>query len=196
MPKKDLLKKYKAKRDFKKTPEPAGGRTLKKKFPSFVIQKHDARRLHYDFRLEADGVLKSWAVPKGPSLDVHEKRLAVPTEDHPMDYGSFEGNIPKGEYGGGSVIVWDSGYYINLTEKNGKKYTVSEGIRHGHLRIWMEGKKIKGGFSLTRMGPEGRPWLLVKMPDNEAKRRDPVKNQPRSVLTGRSNDEVAKGAKK
>lgn len=160
----------------------------------FVIQKHAARSLHYDFRLEADGVLKSWAVPKGPSTDPRDKRLAVPTEDHPLDYAGFEGVIPEGEYGAGAVIVWDRGRYRNLTEDDeGHEVPVSEALADGHLKIRLDGEKIHGGYALTRIGKgKDQRWLLVKMDDEGADaRRNPVRTEPRSVITGRTVEEVA-----
>src|SRR5436309_12909247 len=145
---KDTLKTYRKKRDFKITPEPAGKPVRRRsKWPVFVIQKHDATRLHYDFRIEAGGVLKSWAIPKGPSTNPKDKRLAMPTEDHPMEYGKFEGVIPEGEYGAGPVIVWDSGTYRNLNEKSGKEVRIEHALRQGRVKIWLEGKKLKGGYA-------------------------------------------------
>jgi len=150
-----------------------------------VIQKHDATSLHYDFRLEVDGVLKSWAVPKGPSTDPRDKRLAMQVEDHPLSYGNFEGVIPEGEYGAGPVIVWDTGPYRNLSEK-----PMAEALDEGHASFWLEGKKIRGGYSLRQI--EGRRWLLVKKNDEEAdRRRNPVSTQPESVLSGKTIEEVA-----
>ncbi len=190
---KNTLKEYGQKRDFRKTPEPSPGKNKRGKEPIFVIQKHHARTLHYDFRLEAEGVLKSWAVPKGPSLDPREKRLAVPTEDHPLAYRAFEGVIPEGAYGAGIVIVWDTGVYRNLKEKNGKEIPVEQCLREGHITVWLEGKKIRGGYALIRTGKEkDRRWLLVKMDDQEADaRRNPVRTQPESVLSGRTNKDMA-----
>ena len=189
----DPLETYRRKRDFRKTREPSGKRR-RKAGRRFVIQKHAARSLHYDFRLEADGILKSWAVPKGPSTNPKDKRLAVPTEDHPLDYRDFEGVIPKGEYGAGAVIVWDRGAYRNLTEdEDGHEVPVSEALASGHLKIWLEGEKLRGGYALTRIG-KGKDlrWLLVKMDDREADaRRNPVNTEPRSVLSGRTVEEVA-----
>jgi DNA ligase D-like protein (predicted 3'-phosphoesterase) len=164
-----------------------------------VIQEHDASSLHYDFRVEAEGVLKSWAVPKGPSTDPREKRLAVPTEDHPLEYADFEGVIPEGEYGAGAVIVWDAGTYRILSgegdEESGKK-SVAELLDGGHLAIWLNGEKIRGGYALTRIATgENERWLLVKMDDGEADaRRRPVKTQPESVLSGRTVEDVAREA--
>src|SRR5881398_1244571 len=134
---------YNRKRDFSKTKEPKG-RKLKGKGDSFVVQKHDASRLHWDFRLELDGVLKSWAVPKGPSLDPDEKRLAVHTEDHPLDYGGFEGTIPKGQYGGGTVLLWDRGTW----EPEGDPH---KAYAKGHLNFRLEGEKLHGAWHLVRM---------------------------------------------
>jgi DNA ligase D-like protein (predicted 3'-phosphoesterase) len=189
------LEKYRRKRDFGKTPEPAGRRGRRGKAPRFVIQKHDATALHYDFRLEADGVLKSWAIPKGPSTDPRDKRLAMPTEDHPLDYHDFEGVIPEKQYGAGPVIVWDAGTYRNLTEKDGREIPVGEAVDAGHVKVWLEGRKIRGGYSLrrTRIGKDEREkWLLVKLKDEEADaRRNPVSSQPQSVKSGRTIEEVA-----
>jgi DNA ligase D-like protein (predicted 3'-phosphoesterase) len=188
------LKDYRTKRDFRKTPEPSGTSVAKGKEPVFVIQKHNARRLHYDFRLEADGVLKSWAIPKGPSTDPREKRLAVPTEDHPLDYADFEGVIPEEEYGGGIVMIWDRGTYVNLKEKDGDEVPVEKCLEDGHVTVWLKGEKLSGGYALIRTG-KGRNtrWLLVKMDDHEADaRRNPLSTEPKSVLTGRTIEEIAK----
>jgi DNA ligase D-like protein (predicted 3'-phosphoesterase) len=192
---KKSLRSYQEKRDFRRTPEPSGGGQGSSQEPIFVIQKHDATRLHYDFRLEVDGVLKSWAVPKGPSTDPAEKRLAVPTEDHPLEYADFEGIIPEGEYGAGTVLVWDTGPYRNLTEKKGEIIPLSQAIEQGHLKIWLKGKKLRGGYALTRFRTgRDESWLLVKMDDEEADpRRNPVSTEPQSVLTGRTLKEIAAG---
>jgi DNA ligase D-like protein (predicted 3'-phosphoesterase) len=192
----DPLQEYRRKRDRKKTPEPSGGRRRTTRArPRFVIQQHDATAMHWDFRLEAGGVLKSWAVPKGPSTDPREKRLAMPTEDHPLDYAGFEGVIPKGEYGGGSVIVWDAGTYRNLSEKDGREISVEDAVKAGRVKVFLEGEKLHGGYALTRTGGEGRPrWLLVKMRDEHADaRRNPVRTEPRSVISGKTIKEMAKG---
>jgi DNA ligase D-like protein (predicted 3'-phosphoesterase) len=188
----DNLKDYQEKRDFSRTPEPAGGRRPDSPEPLFVIQKHAARRLHYDFRLEVDGVLKSWAIPKGPSTDPQDKRLAVPTEDHPLEYAGFEGLIPEGEYGGGTVLVWDTGSYRNLTEKKGQAIPMDQGLAHGHVKIWLEGRKLRGGYALTRFKTgKDESWLLVKADDAEADpRRNPVADEPQSVLSGRTIEEI------
>jgi DNA ligase D-like protein (predicted 3'-phosphoesterase) len=184
---------YKRKRDFKKTPEPSGKKKPQLKQPRFVIQKHSARSLHYDFRLEAGGVLKSWAVPKGPSMNPKDKRLANPTEDHPLDYVDFEGVIPEGQYGAGPVIVWDAGTYRNLTQKDGDEVPVEEAVEQGHVVIWLDGKKLQGGFALTRVATGKRDrWILVKMRDDAADaRRNPVSTQPESVLSGKTVEQVA-----
>lgn len=190
----DTLDDYRGKRDFSRTPEPPGGRDAAA-HPIFVIQKHDATTLHYDFRLEADGVLKSWAVPKGPSMNPKEKRLAVPTEDHPLDYAGFEGVIPEGSYGAGTVLVWDRGSYRNLTQKEGREIGVAEAVRRGHVSVWLEGEKVRGGYALTRFRTgKGEAWLLVKMDDSEADpARDPVATEPRSVVSGRTLESIEAG---
>ena len=156
--------------------------------PTFVIQKHDATSLHYDFRLEVDGVLKSWAVPKGPSTDPRDKRLAMQVEDHGLDYADFEGVIAEGSYGAGAVIVWDAGTYENLSEE-----PIAEALERGHARVWLHGEKLRGGYTLRRTSGGHKPkWLLMKRRDEEADaRRDPVSSEPRSVLSGRTIEEVA-----
>jgi DNA ligase D-like protein (predicted 3'-phosphoesterase) len=152
--------------------------------PRFVIQQHDARSMHWDFRLEAGGVFKSWAVPRGPSMDPRDKRLAMEVDDHQISWGDFEGVIPDGEYGAGPVIVWDRGSYRPLDDE-----PVEQALAGGHLSFWLEGKKLRGGWTLRRI--EGRRWLLVKRRDDEADaRRNPVSTQPESVVSGRRIDEV------
>lgn len=186
------LTRYKAKRDFTKTKEPAGG---KKKVPTgkrhkFVIQQHAARAMHYDLRLEIDGTMVSWAVPKGPSLNPKIKRLAVQTEDHPIEYNKFEGIIPPGEYGGGPVIIWDRGTYKNIKEKDGVLVSLSKCLDNGQIEFFLYGKKLKGAFALVRTGSdagEKSKWLLIKMRDEYADaRRNPVASQPQSVKTGKT----------
>jgi DNA ligase D-like protein (predicted 3'-phosphoesterase) len=189
------LSEYRRKRDFKRTSEPSGGsRGKSSRGHRFVIQKHDATNLHYDLRLEVDGVLKSWAVPKGPSTDPRVKRFAASTEEHPLDYIHFEGVIPEGEYGGGTVMVWDRGTYRNLTEHRGERVPPAKAIDQGHISFWLKGKKLQGGFALTRVSKQkkGR-WLLVKMDDEKADaRRRPVASQPKSVLSGRTLKQIAR----
>src|ERR1700678_4351069 len=143
---------YRGKRNFEGTPEPSGeAPNPEPEGNRFVVQQHAATRMHYDFRLEADGVLISWAVPKGPSYDPAVKRLAVHVEDHPVDYRQFEGIIPRGNYGAGSVIVWDEGTYRNLTARSGSPVPVREAVESGHVSVWLEGSKLIGGRSLTRL---------------------------------------------
>lgn len=191
-------KDYTSKRDFSKTPEPSGrkkkSRGRAQKSPAFVIQKHDASSLHYDFRLEVDGVLKSWAVPKGPSTDPREKRLAIPTEDHPLDYADFEGVIPKDEYGGGTVLIWDRGRYDNITEKDDETVPMKKALKNGHALVRLHGKKLTGGYALQRTGKgKDARWLLVKMDDDEADaRRNPVSTEPKSVASGRTLKQIAR----
>jgi bifunctional non-homologous end joining protein LigD len=162
------LKQYKAKRHFKKTPEPAGTKANGGKQLRFVIQRHNASHLHYDFRLEMDNVLKSWAVPKGPSLNPNDKRLAVMVEDHPIEYGKFKGIIPEGNYGAGTVEIWDNGTYIPLENKQAisdEKELLSE-LKKGDLKFILNGKKIKGAFALVQMHQDGgKNWLLIKKKD-------------------------------
>ena len=185
---------YNRKRDFSKTKEPKG-RKLKGKGDSFVVQQHDASRLHWDFRLELDGVLKSWAVPKGPSLDPGENRLAMRTEDHPLDYGDFEGTIPKGEYGGGTVMLWDQGRWEPDPRKDPSKT-----IEEGHLHFTLEGERMKGEWVMFRLKPKpgekAEPWMLKKVTDDFADPDDGdalVDNCVTSVTTGRTMAEIAAG---
>lgn len=180
---------YERKRDFRRTPEPRGERDVPRREGAplrFVVQEHHARSLHWDFRLELDGVLLSWAVPKGPSLDPSVRRLAVQVEDHPLEYAAFEGVIPAGEYGGGPVIVWDRGTWE--PEADARK-----GLKRGSLSFRLEGEKLRGGWRLVRTGGDGKSWLLVKRRDAHALpgAAPIVQAQPRSVISGRTVDEVA-----
>jgi DNA ligase D-like protein (predicted 3'-phosphoesterase) len=191
----DKLKRYREKRNFEKTPEPEGSSGIagaKSGGPVFIIQKHDAQKLHYDFRLEVDGVLKSWAVPKGPSLDPGDKRLAVATEDHALDYGDFEGVIPEGEYGAGPVLIWDRGTYENVNEKDDGLRSMTDSLKDGHVLVRLNGEKISGGYALQRIDDDEDQWLLIKIDDDEAdRRRNPTSTQPDSVASGRSIEEIA-----
>jgi DNA ligase D-like protein (predicted 3'-phosphoesterase) len=194
MPPDEPLETYHEKRKFQRTPEPFGEKETPEGKPIFVIQKHDASHLHYDFRLEWGGVLKSWAVPKGPSTVPRTMRLAMLTEDHPLDYATFEGVIPEGNYGAGTVMVWDTGTYRNLrAEKPDRPEDMEQSFRGGKIEVWLEGKKLKGGYAFIRThgmggsGDDGRKWLLVKMKDEYAGQpSDPEKTMPDSALTGRS----------
>lgn len=185
----DRLKTYRAKRDFSKTSEPEGGAPRPGSAPTFVVQKHAARALHYDFRVEVDGAMPSWAVPKGPSYDPKVKRLAVHVEDHPLDYQDFEGTIGHGEYGGGGVIVWDKGTYDNITEQDGKGVSMSDAIARGHFSVVLAGYKLKGGWSFTRTSKPGDrqdTWIMVKRKDEFANADfDVTEALPESVLSGR-----------
>jgi bifunctional non-homologous end joining protein LigD len=196
----DSLETYRRKRDFAKSPEPTGtvakaGKKAGKKVGAsegrFIVQKHAARRLHYDLRLELDGVLLSWAVTKGPSLDPADKRLAVRTEDHPLDYGNFEGIIPQGEYGGGTVMLWDRGTWTPLGDPH-------EGLEQGKLHVRLDGERMKGGWMLVRI--RGKPnekrenWLLIKEDDEAASReRELTADHDTSVKSGRSMNDIAQG---
>jgi DNA ligase D-like protein (predicted 3'-phosphoesterase) len=161
-----------------------------------VIQKHNASTLHYDFRIEVEGVLKSWAIPKGPSTDPRERRLAIPTEDHPLDYAEFEGVIPDDQYGGGTVLIWDRGAFENITEKKGHVIPLDEALDAGHALIFLHGRKLTGGYALQRTGSARTSrWLLIKMDDAEADaRRNPVSTQPKSVVSDRTIEEIAAAA--
>jgi bifunctional non-homologous end joining protein LigD len=188
------LRSYHAKRRFGITAEPRG--RVSKRGHAFVIQKHDATRLHYDLRLQLDGVMKSWAVTRGPSLVPGEKRLAVQVEDHPVAYNKFEGTIPKGEYGGGTVMVWDRGHWRPEGDPH-------KGLAKGHLAFQLAGKKLHGGWHLVRMrrhpGEKRDNWLLIKQHDEAARtehQRDILVEQPRSVKTGRTLEEIAQHKRK
>jgi bifunctional non-homologous end joining protein LigD len=186
------LKTYRAKRRFGKTAEPKGTVTQKRGY-AYVVQKHAARRLHYDLRLELDGVMKSWAVTRGPSLVPGEKRLAVQVEDHPIEYNKFEGTIPKGEYGGGTVMIWDRGRWTPEGDPH-------KGLRKGHLSFHLAGKKLRGGWHMvrlrTRPGEKRNNWLLIKAHDKAARSahaKDILEERPLSVKSGRSLEEIATG---
>ncbi|MDN3548485.1 DNA ligase D [Mucilaginibacter aquaedulcis] len=193
------LEKYAEKRDFTKTAEPRSGKSKDKDKLTFVIQKHDATRLHYDFRLEMDGVLKSWAVPKGPSTNPKDKRLAMMVEDHPYDYKSFEGIIPEGEYGGGTVIVWDEGTYEPIEEVKGKKAQeklLLRQLKSGSLKIKLHGKKLQGEFALVKTHGMGEnSWLLIKHNDDFASKKD-VTKEDKSVLSGKTIEIIEKTSDK
>jgi bifunctional non-homologous end joining protein LigD len=210
-PDRDALEEYRSKRDFDRTAEPSGDapRSSLEEAPRrvFVVQKHDASRLHYDFRLELDGVLKSWAVPKGPSLDPADKRLAVMVEDHPLDYAHFEGSIPEGEYGGGTVMLWDSGWWQPdvdwMKEAKGSNKTgagkagaipsPAEALAKGELKFVVHGKKLTGSWALIKTRWQGENnWLLIKHRDDAARPGSDIeKEAPDSVATGRSLEQIA-----
>src|SRR3954466_7968909 len=186
---------YQAKRDFTKTAEPSGTARVKPaQYPRFVIQKHAASRLHYDLRLEVDGVFKSWAVTKGPSLDPSDRRLAVEVEDHPLDYGDFEGTIPQGEYGGGTVMLWDRGFWAPEDGSDPER-----ALQKGELKFTLAGEKLQGSWVIVRMRHDRerskrKNWLLIKHRDgHERENGAPVTDQDRSVASGRSMEEIAAG---
>ncbi|MEU7428462.1 DNA polymerase ligase N-terminal domain-containing protein [Streptomyces sp. NPDC048362] len=192
----DRLRTYRGKRDFERTREPSGQAAREGgDRPRFVVQIHDARRMHFDFRLQVGDVLRSWSIPKGPSTDPGDKRLAVPTEDHPLDYENFEGVIPKGEYGGGTVIVWDHGTYEPSShDRRGRPVDFAESLERGHATFRLNGTKLHGEYALTRFrGSDGEDaWLLVR---KGAARSDghgtPDPRRARSVRSGRTLAQVA-----
>ena len=194
----DRLSKYRKKRDFRRTPEPEGARARRSaKALRFVVQRHDATRLHYDFRIEMDGVFKSWAVTKVPSPDPATKRLAVEVEDHPLDYGNFEGTIPEGEYGGGVVQLWDRGTWKPQSDEP------EQDLKGGHLKMELRGARLKGGWALIRMRdrPEDKKrgrhnWLLIKEHDEYERpgKPDALAREVTSVKSGRTLEEIAAGA--
>jgi bifunctional non-homologous end joining protein LigD len=192
------LEAYRKKRNFARTPEPPGDvrRAARRRTPIFVVEKHAASRLHYDFRLEINGVLVSWAVPKGPSMNPADKRLAVMTEDHPLEYADFEGVIPPGEYGAGTVMVWDKGWYEPAGDT-----PVDRQLARGKIDVVLHGRKLRGGFTLIRTTTRAsgrsqtKNWLLVKHRDEHADSSWSIEAAAldRSVLTGRTMDEIARG---
>jgi DNA ligase D-like protein (predicted 3'-phosphoesterase) len=187
------LQDYLAKRDLSVTPEPGPGNRVSGGEPVFVIQEHEATTHHFDFRLEIEGALVSWAIPKGPSTDPREKRLAIHTENHPLEYADFEGVIPDDAYGGGPVIVWDAGTYRNLQADKGDPTDMATSLENGHIEVWLEGEKIRGGYAIVhaKTGGDENNWLLIKMDDEAADaRRNPASTQHQSVLSGRTVEEV------
>ncbi len=183
------LNEYARKRSFQSTPEPKPSEpAARASGNSFCVQRHDASRLHYDFRLEVDGTLKSWAVPKGPTLDPTAKRLAAMVEDHPLEYGGFEGNIPAGNYGGGSVMLWDRGTYELLGDKSAQ-----EQLARGDFKFKLHGEKLKGEFAIVHMKVRGKgnEWLLLKKKDSEARPGWDIEQYAYSVATGRTQQEIA-----
>ncbi|MGB7843646.1 MAG: DNA polymerase ligase N-terminal domain-containing protein [Salinimicrobium sp.] len=190
------MKSYNEKRDFSKTKEPRSEPSKKKnKQPIFVIQKHDATNLHYDFRLEIDNTLKSWSVPKGPSTDPSVKRMAIPTEDHPISYADFEGTIPKDQYGGGTVMIWDHGIIeSDKRDEDANLISLEDSFEQGSIEVVLHGNKLQGGYNLIKMkgGRMKGNWLLMKQDDEYADaRRNPVSTQSKSVVSGRSLKEIA-----
>ncbi|MFI2609407.1 DNA polymerase ligase N-terminal domain-containing protein [Kitasatospora sp. NPDC018619] len=196
MPGSEPLTEYRRKRDFHRTREPSGeGRAPSgDREPGFVVQIHDARTMHFDFRLEVDGVLKSWSVPKGPSGDPHDKRLAMPTEDHPLEYRDFEGTIAEGGYGAGTVIIWDEGSYANRsTDKRGHEVPFAKALADGHASFRLDGHKLHGDWALTRFRQgdgEREAWLLVRH-GRSGRGGTPDPRRARSARSGRTLGQVA-----
>ncbi|MFD8594275.1 DNA polymerase ligase N-terminal domain-containing protein [Kitasatospora sp. NPDC059646] len=195
MPEADTLAEYRRKRDFRRTREPSGeGGAGAGRERAFVVQIHDAGTMHFDFRLEVDGVLKSWAVPKGPSGDPHDRRLAMPTEDHPLEYRDFEGTIAEGEYGAGTVIIWDEGSYRNRsTDGRGHEIPFAEALAGGHASFRLDGRKLHGDWALTRFRDgdgQREAWLLVRHGRSGAG-GTPDPRRARSARSGRTLKQVA-----
>jgi bifunctional non-homologous end joining protein LigD len=191
----DRLRAYKAKRDFRRTPEPEGKTRKSSRKLRYLIQKHDASRLHYDFRLEWNGTLMSWAIPKGPSENPDDKRLAVHVEDHPIAYGDFEGTIPEGEYGGGTVMLWDRGFWVPHQDD------VDDALNKGKLSFELHGKRLHGNWALVRLRKRSKSdkdnWLLIKENDEFVRRSGKltVDRETTSVKSGRAMEEIAEGRK-
>jgi bifunctional non-homologous end joining protein LigD len=194
-----VAKKYEEKRDFSRTPEPPPRRQPEGGGPLiFTVQKHSARRLHYDFRLEVDGVLKSWAVPAGPSADSRVRRLAVMVEDHPLDYAAFEGIIPEGEYGGGQVIVWDRGTYspdedgeLFFGDRERAQERMRDGLAQGKISVFLRGEKLKGSWTLVKT--KRGDWLLIKRRDEYAQSEHDILGDGKSVISGLSIEDFKAG---
>lgn len=202
MPEHDTLNEYRSKRDFRKSPEPAGAkRRQPRRTLHFVVQKHAASHLHFDFRLELDGVMKSWAIPKGPSLDPAVKRLAIEVEDHPIEYNTFEGTIPEGEYGAGTVMLWDRGTYTAADASGDPVEALRRDYEQGELKFLLRGKRLHGTWALVRTRRAGSrgartQWLLMKLHDEYAHPgSDVVAQYTTSVASGRTMDELASGAR-
>lgn len=183
---KKQLKHYETLRDFSTTSEPRGRVSTKNNPPIFVIHKHDARSLHYDLRLEDAGVLKSWAIPKGPSDNPHDKRLAIQTEDHPLEYADFEGVIPEGNYGAGGVMIWDRGTFKNL-----KEASLSDCLKKGLIEIDLKGKKLQGSYALIHTGFSENSWLFIKMKE-QMPSYDHLLEENRSIVSGKTMSEIEK----
>ncbi|CAL9359072.1 Multifunctional non-homologous end joining protein LigD [Streptomyces sp. enrichment culture] len=192
----DRLRDHRGKRDFERTREPEGGGTAPGREPRFVVQIHDASTTHFDFRLQVGGVLKSWSVPKGPSAEPKDKRLAVPTEDHPLEYEEFEGVIPHGEYGGGTVLVWDHGTCEPLGhDRRGRPVDFAESLRRGHATFRLNGSKLRGPYALTRFRGGEEAWLLVRTAEGRSGGRGaPGPRRARSARTGRTLAQVVAAA--
>lgn len=193
------LKNYAKKRTFKTTPEPSAKKiaSSSKKMPIFCVQKHAASHLHYDFRIECKGVMLSWAIPKGPSLDPNQKHLAIHVEDHPIEYSHFEGVIPEGNYGAGTVMVWDQGIYSvkDASTKKDIENIIWKDFQKGHIELVLMGKKLRGGFVLIRIKQDDneKNWLFIKRKDEESSPKQDITKLDRSVLTDRTMQEIAEG---
>jgi bifunctional non-homologous end joining protein LigD len=190
----DSLRAYRRRRNFARTPEPRGDEAARTQAPVFVIRKHAARQVHYDLRIEAASVLKSWSVPRGPSSDPKDRRLAVMTEDHPLAYRDFEGTIPRGQYGAGKVLIWDRGTYRNITDDANRPTPIEQAIDNGKVEVFLEGSKVRGGYVLIRMDKpdeKRRHWLLIKLRDEYVGFLPAdLDEQPRSVATGRTAEDL------